>query len=162
MKYVKLEHRLFVPEDTIAIDFVDYESNDEVFNQRAAALLEEDEKECEDRVNKLTSKLIAIQSDLTNTIRVRDELVRTTPFLRRLLSKEYRNKTNELRTILSEHSHRHELKLRELHEVRQSLEDRVWEHYSTLKHLLNDTGYTLSSASQKGESSITIEVWHKQ
>lgn len=41
MKYVKLTHRLFVPPDTIAIEFVEFESNDEVFNQRATASLEE-------------------------------------------------------------------------------------------------------------------------
>lgn len=41
MKYVKLTHRLFVPSDTIAIEFVEFDTDDEVFNQRATASLEE-------------------------------------------------------------------------------------------------------------------------
>lgn len=32
MKYVKLTHRLFEPLDTIAIEFVDYDTNDEMFD----------------------------------------------------------------------------------------------------------------------------------
>ena len=44
MKYVKLTHRLFVPPDKIAIEFVEFESNDETFDMRAKVLMEENEK----------------------------------------------------------------------------------------------------------------------
>ena len=63
MMYVKLTHRLFVPSDTIAIEFVDYESNDKMFNQCATASLEENEKEREEQIDKIQSKLIAIQAE---------------------------------------------------------------------------------------------------
>lgn len=41
MKYVKLTHRLVIPDDTFAIEFVDYESNDEMFDTCAKVLIEE-------------------------------------------------------------------------------------------------------------------------
>lgn len=44
MKYVKLTHRLFVPDDTFAIEFVDYETDDETFDKCAKILLEENER----------------------------------------------------------------------------------------------------------------------
>lgn len=56
----------------------------------------------------------------------------------------------------------HLMRCRELSEIEDDLEARTFEDYSTLKRLLKDMGYSLTSESQKGESSITIEVWHKQ
>lgn len=62
MKYVKLTHRLIVPDDTFAIEFVDYESNDEVFDMCAKVLLEENERRHEEYLNELESKLMIIQA----------------------------------------------------------------------------------------------------
>ena len=162
MKYVKLTHRLFVPPDTIAIEFVEFESNDEVFNQRATASLEENEKEREEQIDKIESKLIAIQAECCRIQIERDELVCRTPFFLRLGSKEYKNALNRLNEQLSAQCQKHEIKCQELHKVRDDQEAQTYEDYSTLKHLLKDMGYTLFSESQKGNSSITIEVWHKQ
>ena len=52
MKYVKLTHRLFVPDDTFAIEFVDFESDDEMFDKCANVLLEENELRHEEKINK--------------------------------------------------------------------------------------------------------------
>lgn len=161
MKYVKLTHRLFVPSDTIAIEFVDYESNDEMFNQRATASLEENEKEREEQIDKIESKLIAIQAECCRIQIERDKLVCRTPFFLRVASKEYKSALNRLNEQLSKQCQKHELQCQEKHKI-EDLEDRTYEDYSTLKHLLKDMGYTLSGESQKGNSSITIEVWYKQ
>lgn len=162
MKYVKLTHRLFVPPDTIAIEFVDYESNDETFDQRATALLEENEKEREKQIDKIHAKLIALQAECCRIQIERDELVCRTPFFLRIASKEYKNALNRLNEQLSIQCQKHEMQCQELHKVRDDLEARTYKDYSTLKYLLKDMGYALSSESQKGNSSITIEVWHKQ
>ena len=162
MKYVKLTYRLVVPPDTIAIEFVDYETNDEMFNQCATASLEENGKEREKQIDKIQSKLIAIQAECCRIQIERDELVCRTPFFLRLGSKEYKNALNRLNEQLSAQCQNHKMQCEELHKVRDDLEAQTYEDYSTLKHLLEDMGYTLSSESQKGNSSITIEVWHKE
>lgn len=162
MKYVKLTHRLFVPPDTIAIEFVEFDTDDEVFNQRATASLEENEKEREEQIDEIESKLIAIQAECCRIQIERDELVCRTPFFLRLGSKEYKNALNRLNEQLSAQCQNHEMQCQELHKVRDDLESQTYEDYSTLKRLLKDMGYTLSSESQKGDSSITVEVWHKQ
>lgn len=162
MKYVKLTHRLFVPSDTIAIEFVEFDTDDEVFNQRATASLEENEKRREKQIDKIQSKLIAIQAESCRIQIERDELMCRTPFFLRLGSKEYKNALNRLNEQLSAQCQNHEMQCEELHKVRDDLEAQTYEDYSTLKHLLKDMGYTLSGESQKGNSSITIEVWHKQ
>lgn len=162
MKYVKLTHRLFVPDDTIAIEFVDYDTNDEMFNQCATVMLNKNEKEREEQIDKIQSKLIVIQAECCRIQIERDELVCRTPFFLRIASKEYKSALNRLNEQLSAQCQKHEIKCQELHKVRDDLEAQTYEDYITLKHLLKDMGYTLSSASQKGESSITVEVWHKQ
>ena len=162
MKYVKLTHRLFVPLDTIAIEFVDFDTNDEMFNQSATALLNENERRHEEQIDKLESKLTAIQAECCRIQIERDELVRRTPFFLRLCSKEYTSALNRLNEQLSAQCQKHEIKCQELHKVRDDLEARTYDDYSTLKHLLKEMGYTLSSESQRGNSSITIEIWHKQ
>ena len=162
MKYVKLTHRLFEPLDTLAIEFVDYDTNDETFDMCATVLLEENERRHEEQINKLESKLMVIQARRDHTESERNELVRRTPFFLRLGSKLYRHEIEKLNVQLSDHRYQHALQLREINEMRENLEARVFEDYSTLKRLLKDMGYTLSSESQKGDSSITVEVWHKQ
>ena len=161
MKYVKLTHRLFVPSDTIAIEFVDYESNDEMFNQCATASLEENEKEREEQIDKIESKLIAIQAECCRIQIERDELIHRTPFFLRLGSKEYKSELNRLNEQLSKQCQKHELQCQEKHKI-EHLEDRTYEAYSTLKILLKDMGYSLTSESQKSGTSITVEVWHKE
>ena len=73
MKYVKLTRRLFVPDDTIAIEFVDFESNDEVFDMCAKVLLEENERRHEEYINELESKLMIIQAECCRIQIERDE-----------------------------------------------------------------------------------------
>lgn len=163
MKYVKLTHRLFVPSDTIAIEFVDYDTNDEMFDMCAKVLLEENERRHEEYINKLESKLMIIQARRDQTESERNELVRRTPFFLRLGSKLYRHEIKKkLNLQLSDHRYQHALQLREINEMRENLEATVFEDYSALKRLLKEMGYSLTSELQKGNSSITIEVWHKQ
>lgn len=142
MKYVKLTHRLFEPLDTIAIEFVDYDTNDEI--------------------NKIKTILIAIQDKCCEIEKERDELEGRTPFFLRLGSKTYKRERRKLLAKLYVLRYHHLMRCRELSEIEDDLEARTFEDYSTLKRLLKDMGYSLTSESQKGESSITIEVWHKQ
>ena len=161
MNYVKLTHRLFVPLDVIAIEFVDYDTNDEIFNQRAKVMLNENEKEREEQIDKIESKLIGIQAKCYRIQKERDELIHRTPFFLRLGSKMYKNTLNRLNEQLSEQCQKHELQCQEKHEI-EDLEARTYDDYSTLKLLLKDMGYSLSSESQKSGTSITVEVWHKE
>lgn len=162
MKYVKLTHRLFEPLDTLAIEFVDYDTNDEAFDMCAKVLLEENERRHEEQINNLESKLMVIQARRDQTESERNELVRRTPFFLRLGSKLYRHEIEKLNLQLSDHRYQHALQLREINEMRENLEARVFEDYSALKRLLKEMGYSLTSELQKGNSSIAIEVWHKQ
>ena len=162
MKYVKLTHRLFVPDDTFAIEFVDYETDDETFDTCAKVLIEENERKHEKQINKIKTMLIAIQDKCCEIEKERDELEGRTPFFLRIASKEYKSALNRLNEQLSTQRQKHEMQCEELHKVRDDLEAQTYEDYSTLKHLLKDMGYTLSGESQKGDSSITVEVWHKQ
>ena len=162
MKYVKLTHRLFEPLDTIAIEFVDYDTNDEMFDTCAKVLLEENERKYDEQIDKIQSKLIAIQAECCRIQIERDELEGRTPFFLRLGSKTYKRERRKLLAKLYVYHSHHIVRCRELDKIENDLEARTFEDYSTLKRLLKDMGYTLSSESQKGESSITIEVWHKQ
>lgn len=162
MKYVKLTHRLFEPLDTIAIEFVDYDTNDEMFDTCAKVLLEENERKYDEQIDKIQSKLIAIQAECCRIQIERDELEGRTPFFLRLGSKTYKRERRKLLAKLYVYHSHHIVRCRELDKIENDLEARTFEDYSTLKRLLKDMGYTLSSESQKGESSITVEVWHKQ
>jgi len=162
MKYVKLTHRLFEPLDTIAIEFVDYDTNDEMFDTCAKVLIEENEHKHEKQINKIKTILIAIQDKCCEIEKERDELEGRTPFFLRLGSKTYKRERRKLLAKLYVLRYHHLMRCRELSEIEDDLEARTFEDYSTLKRLLKDMGYSLTSESQKGESSITIEVWHKQ
>lgn len=162
MKYVKLTHRLFEPLDTIAIEFVDYDTNDEMFDTCAKVLLEENERKYDEQIDKIQSKLIAIQAECCRIQIERDELEGRTPFFLRLGSKTYKRERRKLPAKLYVYHSHHIVRCRELDKIENDLEARTFEDYSTLKRLLKDMGYTLSSESQKGESSITVEVWYKQ
>lgn len=162
MKYVKLTHRLFEPLDTIAIEFVDYDTNDEMFDTCAKVLLEENERKYDEQIDKIQSKLIAIQAECCRIQIERDELEGRTPFFLRLGSKTYKRERRKLLAKLYVYHSHHIVRCRELDKIENDLEAGTFEDYSTLKRLLKDMGYSLTSESQKGNSSITIEVWHKQ
>ena len=162
MKYVKLTHRLFVPSDTIAIEFVDYDTNDETFDMCAKILLEENERKYEEQIDKLESTLSMIEAQCSQIQSEREELARRTPFFLRLGSKTYKRERRQLLAKLYIYRSHHIVRCRELDKLENDLEARTYEDYSALKRLLNEMGYSLSSESQKGESSITVEVWHKQ
>lgn len=162
MKYVKLTHRLFVPDDTFAIEFVDYETDDETFDKCAKILSEENERRHEEQINKIKTMLIAIQDKCCQIEKERDELEGRTPFFLRLGSKLYRHEIEKLNLQLSDHRYQHALHLRGINEMRENLEARVFEDYSALKRLLKEMGYSLTSELQKGNSSITVEVWQKE
>ena len=56
MKYVKLKHRLHVPFGTIAIEFVNYETNDNNFEQKAEIELENNRNKHKKEIYLLTNK----------------------------------------------------------------------------------------------------------
>lgn len=162
MKYVKLTHRLFVPDDTFAIEFVDYETDDETFDKCAKILLEENERRHEEQINKIKTMLIAIQDKCCQIEKERDELEGRTPFFLRLGSKTYKRERRKLLAKLYVYHSHHIVRCRELDKIENDLEARTFEDYSTLKRLLKDMGYSLTSELQKGNSSITVEVWQKE
>lgn len=143
MKYVKLTHRLFAPLDTIAIEFVDYDTNDEMFNQCATLMLNENERRYKEQVDKIQSKLIAIQAECCRIQIEHDELVCRTPFFLRICSEEYKNALNRLNEQLFAQCEKHEMQCEELHKLENDLEARTFEDYSALKRLLKDMGYTI-------------------
>lgn len=56
MKYVKLEHRLHVPFGTIAIEFVNYDTNDNNFKEKAEIELNNNLKAHKKEINKLKNQ----------------------------------------------------------------------------------------------------------
>lgn len=133
-----------------------------MFNQCATASLEENEKEREEQIDKIQSKLIAIQAECCRIETKRDELVQRTPFFLRIGSQQYKIKFEKLNEQLSAQRQKHEVQCEKLHGIEDDLEGRIFKDYTKLKRLLKEMGYTLSSESQKSGTSITVEVWHKE
>lgn len=162
MKYVKLEHRLHIPFATLAIEFVNYETNDNDFEQKAQIELNNNYNKHKKEVNILKNQAHNEQLKCEEIQKKREELSNNTSLFKRIFSKEYKNKSNELRTLYYKHNEEHAKLLNKVYNLEHDFENEASTDYYSLRDLLKKSGYTLNNTSPMAETSITIEVWHKK
>ena len=161
MKYVKLKHRLHVPFDTIAIEFVDYDTNDNDFKEKAEIELNNNLKEHKKEINKLKNQACSKALKCEEIKKKKNELYHNTSFLKRIFSKEYKNKANKLRTLYYKYNEESAKLSKKAQKLEYDFEDQATTDYFSLRDLLKESGYSLNNTSRMPETSITIEVWHK-
>lgn len=140
MKYVKLEHRLYVPFDMFAIEFVNYETNDVNFEHEAKTKLRNNRHKHEDKINNLQNKAHNEQLKCEEIQKEREELRNNTSLFKRIFSKEYKNKSNELRTLYYKHNEEHAKLLNEVYKLEHDFEEQARTDYYSLKNLLKKSG----------------------
>lgn len=161
MKYVKLEHRLHVPFGTIAIEFVNYETNDNNFEQKAENILNNNYNKHKKEVNILKNQAHNEQLKCEELQKEFEELRKITSLFKRIFSKEYKNKSNELNRLYYNHNEKHAKLNKEVYKLEHDFEEQARIDYYSLKNLLKKSGYSLHNTSPMANTSITIEVWHK-
>ena len=161
MKYVKLEHRLHIPFATIAIEFVNYETNENDFEQKAEQALNNNYNKHKKEVNILKNQAHNEQSKCEEIEKQKESLRNNTSLFKRIFSKEYKNKSNELHTLYYKHNEEHAKLLNEVYKLEHDFEEQARTDYYSLKNLLKKSGYSLHNTSPMTGTSITIEVWHK-
>lgn len=162
MKYVKLEHRLYVPFNTIAIEFVNYETNDNYFEHKAITELRNNRHKHEEKINNLKNQAHNEQLKCEEIQKEREELHNNTSLFKRMFSKEYKNKSNNLLALYYEHNEERAKLNNKIYKIKHNFRDKSYTDYYSLKELLKKSGYNLTNSSPKANSSITIEVWHKE
>lgn len=162
MKYVKLEHRLHVPFDTVAIEFINYDTNDNEFKQKAEIELDNNRNEHNKKINHLKNQAHAEELKREKIKKERNELYKNTSFFNRIFSKEYKNKANELCTLYYKHNEEHAKLLNKVYKLEHDFENKASTDYYSLIDLLKKSGYSLNSTSPLAKTFITIEVWHKE
>lgn len=162
MKYVKLEHRLYIPFGTVAIEFVNYDTNDNEFKKKAEIELDNNRNEPDEKINHLKNQAHAEELKREKIKKERNELYKNTSFFNRIFSKEYKNKANELRTLYYKHNEEHAKLLNKVYNLEHDFENEASTDYYSLRDLLKKSGYTLNNTSPMAETSITIEIWHKK
>jgi hypothetical protein len=161
MKYVKLEHRLHVPFGTIAIEFVNYDTNDNNFKEKAEIELNNNLKAHKKEINKLKNQACSKALKCEEIKKQKNELYHNTSFLKRIFSKEYKNKSNKLRTLYYKYNEESAKLNKKAKKLEYDFEDQATTDYYSPRELLKETGYSLNNTSRMGETSITIEIWHK-
>ena len=161
MKYVKLEHRLHIPFGTIAIEFINYDTNDNEFKQKAEIELKNNHNEHNEKINQLKNQAHAEQLKREKTKKERDDLYTNTSFFNRIFSKKYKNKANNLRTLYYKYNEESAKLSKKAQKLEYDFEDQTRTDYYSLIDLLKESGYSLSNTSTMAETSINIEVWHK-
>lgn len=161
MKYVKLEHRLHIPFDTIAIEFVNYETNDNDFEQKAKIELENNRNEHKKEIYLLTNQACSKKLKCEEIKKEKNKLYNNTSFLKRIFSKEYKNKVKKLNTLYYKNNEESAKLSNKVRELEYDFETQATTDYYSLKNLLKKSGYSLNSTSPMAGTSITIEVWHK-
>lgn len=161
IKYVKLEHRLHVPFGTIAIEFVNYDTNDNEFKEKAEIELNNNRKEHKKEINKLKNQACSKTLKCEEIKKEKNKLYHNTSLLKRIFSKEYKNKVNELRTLYYKYNEESAKLSKKAQELKYDFEDQANTDYFNLIDLLKESGYSLNNTSRMGDISITTEVWHK-
>lgn len=159
MKYVKLEHRLFIRMGRIAITYVKFDTNDEYFENKADDLWH-------DCYNKKESKLVELRNALNienqKILQTEEKIKQLKGFkflLKNWFSKERKTEINKLKeqyNIYNDNCYKINNKIRIFSNTKHF--DR--EYYNELNHLLNDCNYCLISKTTDNRD-VTTELWHK-
>jgi hypothetical protein len=161
MKYVKLEHRLHIPFGTIAIEFINYNTNDNEFKQKAEIELKNNHNEHKKEIYLLTNQACSKELKCEEIKKERNELYKNTSFFNRIFSKEYKNKIKKLNTLYYKYNEESAKLSKKAQKLEYDFEDQTRTDYYSLIDLLKESGYSLSNTSTMAETSINIEVWHK-
>jgi len=161
MKYVKLEHRLYVPFGTVAIEFVKYDTNDNEFKKKAKIDLNNNRNENNKKINHLKNQAHTEELKREEIKKEKNKLYKNTSFFNRIFSKEYKNKVKKLNTLYYKFNEESAKLSNKVRELEYDFEKEASTDYYSLIDLLKKSGYTLNNTSPMAETSITIEVWHK-
>lgn len=159
MKYVTLEHRQSLPYGTIGCTYVDFDTNDNVFENEAYELRHQrylKQNEAKNQIIEEINQVVEQTKEIKNKL---DELRLNTSVLKQLSSKDYKASRNYLRKQFQDCQMRH-LKLRK---EAEQLADRVvspFDEYYDLKTLLKEQGYVLVNKTTD-DRYTTTEIWHK-
>lgn len=162
MKYVKLKHRLHVPFDTIAIEFVNYETNDNEFKEKAEIELDKNRNEHKKEIYLLSSKACSKKLKSEEIKKEKHQLYNNTSLFKRIFSKKYKNKVKKLNTLYYKYNEESAKLSKKAQKLEYDFEDQANTDYYSLKKLLKTLGYALNNTSPMAGTSITIEVWHKE
>lgn len=161
MKYVKLEHRLHVPFGTIAIEFINYNTNDNDFKKKAEIELDKNRKKHQKEINKLTNQACSKKLKCEEIKKEKNKLYNNTSLYKRIFSKEYKNKIKKLNTLYYKYNEESANIANKVRKLEYDFEDQAITDYYSLRDLLKESGYSLNNTSPMAETSITVEVWHK-
>ena len=161
MKYVKLAHRLYVPFSRIAFEFVKYETNDNDFEQKAEIELENNRNEHKKEIYLLTNQACSKTLKCEEIKKEKNKLYNKTSFLKRIFSKEYKNKVKTLNNLYYKYNEESAKLSNKVRKLEYDFETQATTDYYSLKKLLKALGYSLSNTNRMGNTSITTELWHK-
>ena len=161
MKYVKLEHRLHIPFSTVAIEFINYDTNDNEFKEKAEIELKNNHNKHKKEIYLLTNQACSNELKCEEIKKEKNKLYNNTSLFKRIFSKEYKNKIKKLNTLYYKFNEESAKLSNKVRELEYDFETQAVTDYYSLKKLLKESNYSLNNTNRMGETSITIEVWHK-
>ena len=159
MKYVKLEHRLSISIDRIAITYVKFDTNDNEFKNIANNLWSKCYNKQASKLAELRNTLDIETQKLAQTKEKLNQLINFKFLLKNWFSKERKTEINKLKeeyNIYNDNCYKINDKIRIFSNTKHF--DR--EYYNELNHLLNDCNYCLISKTIDNRD-VTTELWHK-
>lgn len=159
MKYVKLEHRLFISMDRIAITYVKFDTNDKEFKNIASDLWDKCHNKQESKVAELQNVLDIETQKLVQTKEKLQQLKGFKFLLKNWFSKERKTEINKLKeqyNTYNDNCYKINNKIRNLDNTKHFDRD----YYYELIESLNDYNYCLINKTTDNKD-VTTEIWHK-
>lgn len=159
MKYVKLEHRLFISMDRFAITYVKFDTNDKEFKNIASDLWDKYHNKQESKVAELQNVLDIETQKLVQTKEKLQQLKGFKFLLKNWFSKERKTEINKLKeqyNTYNDNCYKINNKIRNLDNTKHFDRD----YYYELIESLNDYNYCLINKTTDNKD-VTTEIWHK-
>ena len=159
MKYVKLEHRLFISMDRIAITYVKFDTNDDDFENTADDLWHKCYGKQESKLVKLRNTLNIENQKVTQTEEKIKQLKGLKFSLKNWFSKERKTEINKLKEEYNTHTDNRR-KIMDKIRIYENTKHFDREYYHTLNALVKNSNYCLISKTTDNND-VTTELWHK-
>lgn len=159
MKYVKLEHRLFISMDRIAITYVKFDTNDDDFKNTANDLWHKCYDKQESKLVKLRNTLNIENQKVTKAEEKIKQLKGLKFSLKNWFSKERKTEINKLKeqyNIYTDNRRQIMDKIRIYENPKHFDRD----YYHALNALVKNSNYCLISKTTDNND-VTTELWHK-
>lgn len=159
MKYVKLEHRLFIQIGKIAITYVKFETNDEDFENTADDLWRNCYNKKEYKLTELRNALNIETQKLTQTKEKMKQLIGFKFLLKNWFSKERKTEINKLKkqyNTYNDNCYEINNKIKNFNDTKHFDRD----YYYELIKSLNNHKYCLTNKTTDNKD-VTTEIWHK-